>query len=207
MLTNPIVITGTLRCGSSLVAHIFAAHDAWTGECQRGDYRNPNGYFENTAIKQCIQQRVDPEDLPKIFTSACEPQEWFRDFVTGVLEGEGYESGPWLVKQSALYWRLWDDFEPTWVLPRRDLSEVFASLRKAGFASWASDDELKRALTMIDGIVDMLRDERGGIEIDVAKLIGGDLGQINAALVQCGIDPDESTIRSIVTPAYWHGSC
>lgn len=205
MLPDPIVIVGTLRCGSSLTANIFARHGVWTGECIPADRRNRGGYFENVAVKRAVRERID--DPQRVLSQEVGPQNWFRPFMEKTLASEGYAGGPWLVKHSALYWRLWDDFAPKWVLPRRDLGEVFRSLRKADFASYATDAELKDALKRIDRMVEHLRDDHGGVEIDMARLVGGDRGQMIEALKHCGIDPDPEIVARVVRPEHWHGRC
>lgn len=202
---EPIVVTGTLRCGSSLTARIFAEHGAWVGECEGPSKANPDGFYENLAIKSWVQRNVDPKDRSKILSQEHPLHPDFRTFLMATLKKESYQGGPWLVKHSVLYWRLWDQFSPRFVLPRRNLAEVFQSIRAAGYSSWASDDELKTALRRMDRRVLYLSRNRGGAIIDIAKMIGGDFTEVEAALKMCDIEPDHDLIASLINRSHWHG--
>ena len=45
-----VVVTGSGRRGTSMVAGLFAAHGVFFGDCKPADENNPRGYFEHPAI-------------------------------------------------------------------------------------------------------------------------------------------------------------
>lgn len=194
---NPILIMCMGRSGSSMTAGVFAQHGVWTGNCQPADHKNPKGYFENIRLKRIMSEafkdhRTNPRVLP--------PLDAWDVAVEAVLETEGWKGEPWLVKHSALFWRFWDDFEPTWILPRRDPEQVFRSTRKCGFWKWLDDDGLRECIRVHNEALDFLRDYRGGVEVDFAAVMEGDHGTLHNALNAAGIAPDPGKVTAFVQP-------
>ena len=54
----------------------------------------------------------------------------WKHIVEGILLKDGYNGGKWFVKHSALYGKIWKDFNPFWVLVRRSEDAILDSIRR-----------------------------------------------------------------------------
>lgn len=194
---RPVIIAAPGRCGTSLTCAIFAAHGVWTGKCVSADDKNPLGYFENDRLKRAFQERE-----PAKMASLVPYDPAWKDVVRAALDADGYAGGQWLVKINPIAAPLWNDFSPIWILPRRSLGGMFASLRRAGFAGYLTDRELREALTFQSDVMDRLIDE-GGVDVFPDELVTGNYQSIETALESAGITQDRKIIETTIKPHLW----
>lgn len=200
MIEDPILVMCMGRSGSSMTAGVLAAHGVWTGTTMRGDRANPRGYFENVEIKKRLI-RWAGKDITRVYP----PVPGWRARAERVVRSDGYVEGPWLVKHSVIFHRLWDEFEsPRYVLPRRDSEAIFQSVRRTRFHSWQSDDQLRETIELHQQTLDELRDTRDAVEVDTDAVVRGDLSTLRGAVEFCGLGFDENAAREFIDPSLWH---
>lgn len=197
-MLEPIIVLCMGRSGSSLTAGILHQHGAWVGECLGADHRNPKGYFENRAIKRALQARSG-QKIDRVYPF----RPGWRAFVDAEIERQGYHGGPWLVKHNAVFWRVWGEYSPIWVLVRRDKDAVFRSIRKAGFCGWMSDAKLSETIDLHVQEMDYL-ESLGGVSVDTDAVIKGDDKTLRRAVERCGWHYDPDITRSFINPEHWH---
>ncbi len=156
------------RSGSSLTAGIIHHHGAWVGNCLAANKLNPKGYFENIPIKKALQKRGGTT-IDRVYPF----QSGWRAFVDAEIKRQGYQSGPWLVKHNAIFWRVWGEYNPTFVLVLRDKDAVFRSIRKAGFCGWMSDQKLSDTIDLHVQEMDYL-ESQGAVSVDTDAVVKGD---------------------------------
>lgn len=203
MVENPILIMALPRSGSSMTAGIFAHHGVWTGPCRPGTGRNVKGFFEGIAIKKALM-KMHERIVHK--GQLAESKPGFRALVETLLVEDGYRGGPWLWKGSALYWPVWFEFEPKWVVCRRDPEATFRSSRSAPkvFGSSLSDEQLRRNIAFHHENLDYLIAEKGAVEVDTEAVAHGEFTTVKAAIEHCGIEFDEAATQEFVDPSLWH---
>jgi len=196
---NPIVILCMGRSGSSLTAGIFHEHGVWVGDCLRADARNPKGYFENIEIKKALQKRSG-RTIDRVY----DYDPGWREFVDREIERQGYSGGPWLVKHNAIFWPVWGDYDPSWVLVRRDPEVIFRSIRKAGFCRWMNDAKLREVIQLHNDQMDYIRDTLGGVDVDTDAVVNGDHETLREAVEHCGLSFNPEIAHSFVDTEHWH---
>jgi len=203
-VTAPILVMTIGRSGSSMVSGVFAAHGVWVGQCGRADHRNPKGYFENARIKAALKKI---HGMPPQVNTVYPPQPGWAKFVRSVLEREGYNGGPWLVKHAAIFHRLWEDWdEPgTVILPRRESAAIFASIRAARFHQFQSDEELAEHIEVQQEYMDRLA-ANGATEVHSDAVTLGDFATLRAAFDAAGVEFVESIAERFVEESLWHSS-
>lgn len=187
MIAEPIVILAPGRSGSSLTAALFHALGAWAGNCRKADEWNPGGYFENGELNRLRRQ--------KIFT---------RETVTRVLRSQGYQGGPWLTKHSAGHWAGYGQFKPYWVCVHRDPAAIIASRQRRG----RPQDMTQIALLphQIEAMREVCRTYPGRAwNVEPARFMAGDFSALREPAEAAGLAFDESMLRPVVHPEWWHG--
>lgn len=185
-----------------MTAGIFSRHGVWTGTCRPPTKRNEKGFFENIDIKNVI---IEMQGAIVHAGVLAKEVDGFRSRVIEARDGDGYESGQWLWKGSALYWPAWFEFNPKYVVCRRDREATFQSCRTARkvFGDKLSDRELRRNIDFHHEQLDYLV-SHGAYEVDTAAVASGDFVTIKRAIEGCGIEFNESVSREFVEPDLWH---
>ena len=187
------------RSGSSMTAGIFHQHGVWIGGCKPGHCKNPRGNFENIKIKQLLKDWYGRE----LLRDTIYWKEGFRKDVEAILDEEGCH-GRWLVKHSAIYWRTWKEYNPKWVLVRRDKEATFKSCKNIGFYNAThTDEQIRQIIDSHHHEMDVVR-ELGGIDIFTEEIINGNYKNLERAMDYCDIDMDKSIVDEFVEPEYWH---
>lgn len=191
----PIVILGAPRSGTSMTAGIFAQHGVWTGTCRPANSRNPKGFFESEPMREVML-----EHFGRLVHEAREAEykDGMRPIIEEAMRADGYEGGPWLVKLSALYWPMYLDFDPTWVLVRRDVEATIRSGRHSGYNSNPDSVPLHHE------VMDRIRDEHGGVGVDTDAVVRGDYSTLERAFDAAGLDLDPAIANDFIDPDLWH---
>lgn len=198
-MENPIIILACPRSGSSMTAGLFAQHGVWVGICRGGNENNPKGYFENTLIKKQIKTLFGIEllrDAPIL------PDPAFMPEVYRIRDSQNYTGGPWLVKHSALYWRIWD--KAKFVCVRRPVASVVQSNIDIGLYrdKW-NREQLTTIMENHNTEMDYVVRHHGGRNVYTDDIVRGDYLSLKDAMEYCGIEMDFSIVRSFVEPKYW----
>ena len=199
---EPIIVLGMPRSGSSMAAGLFAEHGVWTGSCREPSQYNGKGFFENFAIKKVIIKMQGPIVHDGLLG---QPMPGFRELVEAAIKRDGYESGPWLWKGSALYWPCFYEFQPTWVLCRRPSQQIFDSCRSSGiFGKDLSDERLREIIDLHQKVMDNLATGAKAFQVDTWKVAQGDYTSIISAVNGCGLEFDYDLTRAFVDSSMWH---
>lgn len=193
-VSRPLVIMSYPRSGSSMVASLFAAHGVWCGTCRQPDAHNPRGYFEHVGIGKLIGYHVGHS----VHKGICpNPPEGWQAMVERCIRADGYQSGPWLYKASAVYWKLLEPFDPHWVIAWRP----FDAVRRSGLRSGAYRITERNRRAHADALAAIW--ERA-VVVESDDVVAGDFSRIGQALKLVGLDLDEAVARSVVDPSLWH---
>lgn len=178
-----------------MTAGIFARHGVWTGSCFMGDRHNPRGYFENIDIKSLMKMwfgNLVHEN--KLAT----PRENWKQAVEHTIREDGYHSGPWLVKTSPLYYRVWEEFSPFWVNVRRPKEHIINSCLKTRMVNRPKED-LGRFIDFHNELMD-----QRGVDVFTEELIDGDYSSLENAFDYCGLEFNETIARNFIREDHWH---
>jgi hypothetical protein len=134
---RPFIIISAGRSGSSYTAKQFADAGVWCGKYTPGDHNNPDGYYENNAIKLALT-RIHGRDWLGPFP---EERSGFSGVVRQVLDSEGYRDGPWLFKCGAFYWKCFKSFNPVYVKAWRQPEKIMLSYQRIGWLAQKYTDE------------------------------------------------------------------
>jgi hypothetical protein len=201
-VSAPIIIAAVPRSGSSMTAGVFAHHGIWTGTCRGPNAANQKGYFENVHIRRVMM------DWHKSFASnglLAMKRPGFRDAIQQAILNDGYETGQWLWKGSALSWPAFFEFTPKWVVCVRPSEKIFASCRRTNiFGKHLSDRELEENIERHQQQINYLVACRQAVRVFTAEVADGDYSSIAKALQCCGVTPDYNIIDDFVDPALWN---
>lgn len=184
------------RSGSSIVAGLFALHGVWVGNTAPVDESNPKGNFEGTAVGGVLDDLYGPlatRGKEAVANRAAALS------IAEAIRTDGYRSGPWLWKGSAMYWRAFVDLDPYWITVRRPRAAVLKSneaVARLGHSPFSPLLEHIRVLDYLETV--------GATRIDSVKLIAHDFRQIRHAFEVCGLVFDETIARQWIDPELWH---
>lgn len=195
MLNKPIVIIGLPRSGTSMVAGLFAHHGVFSGTCKEADYRNAKGFFEHVGFTALILEIYGRGVIGK--GDPVRPHPAFKRKMLALLEEDGYTGGPWLIKHAHVYHHVWYDFEPQFVLVRRDTQSISDSTEECGWRAGSA------RLTRAQQLLDNLAKELNAPQVMSNELIKGDYNSIRIAFEYCGLDFDETIAADFIEPSLW----
>ncbi|KKN15737.1 hypothetical protein LCGC14_0982900 [marine sediment metagenome] len=199
-IERPIIILGMARSGTSIVSSILKEHGIWCGTVRKDRPSNyPTGQHENLRVKRELITRYGRvEDIRKPVRY---DQDWIN-IATDILRKDKYPGGRWFVKHSALYGRLWKDFNPYYICIHRDSEDILNSIeRKAGKTI---DREFWREIINehIYEMSDIYRETNAPI-VRSANLIEGDYYYLKHAFLYCNLIIDYDKVKKIIQPNIW----
>lgn len=174
----------------------------WLGQCGAGNKHNKNGFFENRRIKAEVTRTYGIKRDMKIEA----PHPKWRSFIMETILTEGYKDGPWGVKNFVHYRHIWDDFNPVFILPRRDSDSIFASTRRAGFFRWFDDPSLREYIDIGQRELDLLVTKKGALEVRVDDILAGDTSGLEEAMAAAGMTLNPDIVDKILDPTHFHAS-
>ncbi len=205
-MTDPIVIMGTQRSGTSLVAAIFRDHNVWMGRAGKvhrpRDY--PSGTNENQQIKRLLIQNYGRGEEFGPRPKRALP----KHMVTRILAAEGYRHGPWFVKHGAIYAWAWKEFDPKWIFVRRPVKNILGSIERKGgmnpdvkdpkdYAWWK--DFIEKQVSELERV----KAEEGGVEVFPNEIIQGDYWSLEEAFSFCEVPFKKEIVQKIIRPSIW----
>jgi hypothetical protein len=223
-MTDPILVTGCARSGTSLTAGIISRCGAFGGDTAGPTTNNKRGMYENTDIRNGIIKPylrsigADPrcqKPLPKMadVLATCKDVDYIHSWnnrIRKVMKKHGYKGGPWYYKgaKMCLMWPLWRYAFPTakWVIVRRKKEDIVNSCLKTGFMSayqnkegWGNwvDTHLIRFEEMKSFGLNIF-------EIWPQDMISGDLVDIRLCIKEfLGLEWNEKEVLNFISPALW----
>lgn len=182
-----------------MVAGLFHLHGVWVGTSRGGNEKNPKGFFENKYLKKLFAKTWGL-DLLSLSHNPPSFVPGLREKVEKIIQKDGYKGGPWLYKHSALYWRAWGEFDPKFILVRRDLEKTIQSNIdiKLHHGAW-SPQQLRQIMQAHHAEMDLC----GGVDVYTDDLIKGDYRSLEKALSFCGIEMNENIVNDFIEPRYW----
>lgn len=186
-----------------MTAGLFHSHGIWVGTSRGGNENNPKGFFENTKLKQ-LQKKIWGWDLQALAETPPEPDPDFKWKALQLIREQGWSGEPWLYKQSALYWRAWDDFNPKFICVRRDIEQTVQSNIDCGLhrGKW-SREQLTDIIESHHREMDIVREVYDGIDVFTDQLIERDYSSLKQAFDYCGIEMKKEVVDEFITPGYW----
>ena len=180
-----VVVTGSGRSGTSMVAGLFAAHGVFFGDCKPADEFNPRGYFEHPALPR---PKAKGKGWPRTF--------WRR------LRREGWDRvAPWGVKHITTRWRWFRALNPAVVVvTKRPRAETLNSLRRTG---WPLNAE--RLLRRFHKRVRRIQEEAPCpvIVVCTPALVAGDYTEIRRAFEILDVPFDPAIAEAWIDPSVW----
>jgi len=211
---QPVLVTGVPRSGTSLTMGLLQRCGLWLGTTVPGGVSNPDGFFENTAIREGIVKPLlknlgfDPLGVKTLPTPA--PKYVFPDLrerVLEIIQAEGYSgSQPWGYKgaKMALVWNIWAEAFPdaTWIIVSRNVDDVVRSCLKTHFMSQHSTDPMfwRYFHEVYTQRLNQMRSsvKRRVIEVRYEDIIGGDLSSIDIVCKHAGLTFDLDRAQGLV---------
>lgn len=176
------------RSGSSMVAGIFAKHGVWAGTPYDGRTWDGEPCYENRLIKKHLIKTYGRLEMgPELDKPGGEE-------MPDLIKQDGYKSGPWLFKVSAMYWRAFSELRPKVITIRRPLDSIRKSVKR---------DNLRVNINGHAEIMDRLESE-GAYRIDTPRLIDRDYSQIEIVFSCCGLKFQPEIADSFIRPKLWH---
>ena len=196
-IPDPIVLLAFPRTGSSMIAGIFAAHGVFTGQTTPATSWAPSGTFGNYRIKKVLKtgHPAGLQDLAK-------PVPNFQSRLDAAIIADGYRKGPWLIKCAAIYWPLFDDMDPDFVLIRRKPDAVVKS-NEATMITGLSGDEFEKARQLYEEQIDLLEMD-GYPVVDSEDVVDGDFRALADAFDSCGLEFKPEIARDVIMTDQWH---
>lgn len=187
-IDRPIVILATPRSGSSMTTRIFHAHGVWMGP----DTENP--------IIKAEQIRRWGRLTHVRSLATCQPQDGFKDFVERAIVEQGYEHGPWLYKQSALYSNAWAEWfpQPTFIGIHRT-NNVDAIRARPAMVGGGTREDVERLVARHEEII-----QRADAIVHTDEVVAGNFASLADAFEVAGLKFDARIASQTINPAKWH---
>jgi len=223
-VTDPILITGAARSGTSMIAGCVFRCGAWGGKMSGPTRYNQRGMYENSEIRNQIVKPflrkigVDPlcqnplPDIVKIEEMAYEVGEQWVGWVLRIIKRQGYKKGPWFYKgaKMCLLWPIWHEMFPfaKWVIVRRNAHDIASSCLKTGFMRghknragwlyWVAQHE-NRFREMYEA----------GLKIREVwphkAIVYADFSELRGVIEWLGLEWNEKEVMEFISPALWSG--
>jgi len=206
-LSQPILITGIERSGSSIIAKLIKSCKIHAGSV--------NEMGENLTIKRLVSNYYTsvlkvPENgqkpLPNV--SALNLDIDWEKAIGSLLIQEGYKGDrPWMYKsfRIAQTWPIWASIYPDakWVIVRRKTPDIIQSCLKTAFMNAYTDKEgwLDWVHQHENLFIDIIKSNANYIEIWPERMAIGDYSQIYEMLEWLGLEWNDS-ILTLTRPLF-----
>jgi len=196
--SNPIVVLAIPRTGSSMVSQIIEKHGFFVGKDSDPNPLMPTGNSENLNLKHILIDMCGRGiHLPKKFKPG------FRKRMLDAIYAEGYDGGDWLAKHAAVYWPIWEEFEPRYINVRRNLASTFRSNTISGMAGKQGD----LLLHTIDVNLEQMRlvnKKYDAPYINSDEVIAGNYESLEKAFDHYGMTFDPAIPEQVIDRRHWH---
>lgn len=220
-MTEPILITGCARSGTSLVAGVIDICGAFGGKMTGKTKYNQKGQFENTVIRDVWEKGFlrgigyDPlgqYPLPDTAQMMI-PRNW-KQSVETILKKDGYKQGPWYYKgaKACLIWPVWNYAFPNakWVIVRRKDEDIVQSCINTGFMQkcngikdtpqegwqWWVEHHKKRFVEMVEAGLNVK-------QIWPERMVNGNYEQLKEVIEWLGLQWKHEEAIQFIDPKLW----
>jgi hypothetical protein len=201
MRTDPIVIFGSPRGGTSLVAGCFVNHGFWVGKTFGGkDGVGGGGYvnYENDALKKFIKQhfKLDAGTL----MANPEKTDVFK-FCQSIVPADTH----WMWKGPTEYYPIFNhwfpDMTPVFVF-RKESEAINAVVRRRGEGERNHAAGIIRSRYAIQE--ELVHTLPFSFAVEADKVVTGDYSQIKYVLDTYGIELNDKACGKHIQPEKWH---
>lgn len=198
MRDDPIVVIGMPRSGTSMVAGVFAAHGVFVGTCKEADSKNEKGFFEHVGFTELVIKLYGRGVISK--NRVPEPHLDFKGRLMALMEEDGYDGGPWLIKHAHVYHRIWEGFNPRFVVVKRDAGSISQSAEDLGWRSSIS------YIIECQKMLDRVAKKHGAPVVDSNEVVKGNYDSLRAAFDSCGLIFNPWVAGQFIEPKLWRHS-
>jgi len=218
---EPIFVLGLPRSGTSMIAGALGICGAWTGTTLVGGTpANPKGFFEHSAIKEQVTQKVlahlqcDPLGITKLPPVDLQVEiTGLADYIQQIIEADGCaHKTPWLCKDPklTLLWPIYAKAFPKarWVIVNRDEDGFIDSCLRTNFMARHSQERgfWRKFAGQYRLRLDTLRGSGEQVlEISSPDIIAGNIDPLDELVTRLGLQFRGEQLRGFITPSYWHG--
>ena len=217
---NPILITGSPRSGTSIVAAVINRCGAFIGSISKRSMLE-NIHIKEELIKPYLSRMgADMKGqypLPDIQTISI-PSDW-KERVLEIMREEKYD-GIWMYKSNtaSLVWPVWRFAFPNakWIIVRRKTSDIINSCLKTGYMNAFSDEGIQKQVgadNEYDGWLWWVRQYEKrfteivneGLDYKIMwpeRLIDGNFDQVREILDWCDLSW-KNNIPDFINPLLW----
>ena len=197
MRSDPIVIFGSPRGGTSLVAGCFFNHGFWVGK-QFGETSNTYTYYENDDLKQFIKQNFKL-DAGKLMANPEAAD--VNKFASRVVPADQLWMWKGPVEYYPIFARWFPNMTPVFVF-RKEKQAIEAVVRRRG------EGERVHAAAIIRARYEIQRELVHTLEyafaVEADKVVEGDYSQVEWVLKAYGIDLDVEACGKHIDSSKWH---
>jgi hypothetical protein len=181
-----------------MISQIFEAHGVFVGKDADPNQLMPTGNSENLNLKKILIDMCGTGiHLAKQFKPG------FRKRILDAIYAEGYDGGDWLAKHAAVYWPIWDEFEPRFVNIRRNRESTIKSNTISGM-SGRRGQALYDALQMNLEQMEMVHKLYDAPYVDSDEVINGEYRTLEKAFSRYDMKFDPTIPPEVVDKRYWH---
>ena len=220
-MRSPILISGCVRSGTSMVAGIVNICGAFGGKLSGPTRYYQEGMYENKEIRNFLVKKwlagerydtMGQRPLPDI--GHCKEvapkmaESWLAN-VEIIMLKHGYIHGPWFYKDAkmCLMWPIWTLAFPEshWLIVRRNDEEIARSCLRTGFMQayrdmrgwlWWVGEHKERFQEMAEAGLKIR-------EVWADKIVRGELREIKEAIDWLGLNWNEKAVIDFVAPGLW----
>lgn len=217
-IAHPILITGSPRSGSTIIAHILRICGVFVS--QPLTKMQESEAFNNLIKLHLLKYGVDPRGQFPL--APLEDQEiiipGFKESIQNLIMAHGYHKGPWVIKSSsiALMWHAWKEAFPNakFIIVRRSTDSIIDSCIKTGYMDAFPEKILQLGVTtekeawewMVQSYISRFDDMiMEGLDVKVIwpeRMARGDYSQV-FELVDWLELPWQSEILAHIDPKFW----
>lgn len=190
-----ILVLTSGRSGSSMLCGLLHHHGLWCGPVKSGDWRNPDGFFENSKVYSCCAHYMHNK-YGLVYSK--DDGLWHNTFLQLIKEQGWDGSQPVVMKHLPNTVEIWRSLKPTIITCRRNLEAQIASRERIK----KSLD--RQTLEYREHLMDCLEQEEGVYRVDSEKLIAGDYSQLVKPLEEVRVLPDFDLCNKFINKDYWH---
>jgi hypothetical protein len=206
---SPILVTGSPRSGTSLIAGVISICGAFPG---RVDRMKENVRIREKIIKPfMITQRLD--HTGQVLSPANELQRVeliAQPRFFGILKIEGWDmKTPWMYKdcRTAVLSPVWARMFPdgVFVLVRRDRAEIVNSCVKTGYmAAYSDPGDWGRMVQQYEARMELIKQSGvRWVEIYPTEAIHGDFRSLKRLIEVLGLHWEEEKVLDYIKPKHW----
>lgn len=195
-MNDPIIIIGTPRSFTSLTSGILRDHGVWFGQDRGYHEYCPTGSCENYEMKKILKANRKGAVAKG---EVKDPIEGFKGMIMDIMEKEGYSSGPYAFKHSAMFWKFWCEFNPRYICCRRPKEAVCKSGERS-YMFAANSDSWEKHQEAMDEVVSSGK----GVNVYGEEFFKEDWSSLEQAFEFCGLEFNVEIAENLIDHKHKH---